>query len=50
MMLFGFSNALVSLQGYINKILTEKLDIFEIVYLGYILIYLNKTDHVDAVW
>ena len=34
-------NAPVSFQGYINKILAEKLDIFVIVYLDDILIY-NK--------
>ena len=36
---FRFSNALASFQGYINKILAEKLDIFVIVYLDNILIY-----------
>ena len=38
-MLFGLSNALTSFQDYINKILTEKLDIFLVVYLDDILIY-----------
>ena len=38
-MLFGLSNALASFQGYINKILIEKLDIFVIVYLDNIFIY-----------
>ena len=38
-MLFGLSNALASFQGYIKKILAEKLDIFVIVYLDDILIY-----------
>ena len=37
--LFGLSNAPTSFQGYINKILAEKLDIFIIVYLDDILIY-----------
>ena len=49
---FGLSNAPASFQGYINKILTEKLDIFVIVYLDDILIY-NKDPsqaHVNAVW
>ena len=38
---FGLSNALASFQGYINKILTEKLDIFIVVYLDDILIYIK---------
>ena len=38
-MLLGLSNTLASFQGYINKILVEKLDIFVIVYLEYMLIY-----------
>ncbi len=36
---FGLSNTLASFQGYINKILAEKLDIFVVVYLDDILIY-----------
>ena len=36
---FGLYNALASFQGYINKILAEKLYIFVIVYLDDILIY-----------
>ena len=36
---FGLSNAPASFQGYINKILTEKLDIFIIVYLDDVFIY-----------
>ena len=36
---FGLSNAPASLQGYINKILAKKLDVFVIVYLDNILIY-----------
>ena len=36
---FSLSNAPASFQGYINKILAEKLDIFVIVYLYDILIY-----------
>ena len=38
-MFFGLTNALASFQGYINKILAEKLDIYVIVYLDDILIY-----------
>ena len=48
---FGLTNAPTSFQGYINKILAEKLDIFVIVYLDDILIY-TKDDgngHVAAV-
>ena len=49
---FGLSNAPASFQGYINKILAAKLNIFIIIYLDDILIY-NKNlgqGHVDAVW
>ena len=51
-MSFGLSNAPASFQGYINKILVEKLDIFVIVYLNDILIYTEDPGqaHVDAVW
>ena len=37
----GFFNAPATFQGYINKILVEKLDIFIIVYLNNILIYIK---------
>ena len=47
---FGLTNAPASFQGYINKILAEKLDIFVIVYLDDILIYTdNDKSHVTAV-
>ena len=48
---FRLFNALVSFQGYIIKILVEKLDIFVIVYLDNILIYTKDPGqpHVDAV-
>ena len=51
MMPFGLSNAPTSFQGYINKILTEKLNIFIIVYLDDILIYTENQGrgHVEAV-
>lgn len=39
MILFGLSNIPVSFQNYVNKILSEKLDIFLIVYLNNIFIY-----------
>ena len=49
---FGFSNALVTFQGYVNKILAEKFDIFVIVYLDDILIYTKNLGqpHVEAVY
>ena len=48
--LFGLSNNLASFQGYINKILAEKLDVFIIVYLDDILNYTKdeSQDHVKA--
>ena len=50
-MLFGLLNAPASFQGYINKILAKKLDIFVIVYLDNIFIYTEYPGqpHVDAV-
>ena len=36
---FGLFNALANFEGYINKILAKKLDIFIIVYLNDIFIY-----------
>ena len=49
---FGLTNILASFQEFINKIFTEKLDIFIIVYLNDILIYTNDDGdaHVAAVW
>ena len=51
MMPFGLSNALASFQGYINKILVEKLDVFVIVYLDNILIFTEDAGqaHVKAI-
>ena len=48
---FKLSNTLASFQGYINKILAEKLDIFIIVYLDDIFIYIEDPGqgHVKAV-
>ena len=48
---FGLSNAPATFQGYVNKILAEKLDVFVIVYLDDILIYTEDPGqlHVDAV-
>ena len=50
-MLFGLSNTLSTFQGYVNKILDEKLDIFVIIYLDDILIYIEdlRQPHVKAV-
>ena len=50
-MLFGLSNAPATFQGYVNKILAEKLDVFVIVYLDDILIYTKNPGqpHVDAI-
>ena len=48
---FGLSNAPATFQGYVNKLLAEKLDIFVIVYLDDILIYTknSRQPHVEAV-
>lgn len=48
---FGLSNAPASFQGYVNKFLAEKLDIFFIVYLDDSLIYTKDPGqpHVEAV-
>ena len=39
MILFSLTNILATFQGYINKILIEKLNIFIIVYLDKIFFY-----------
>lgn len=44
-MLFGLSNNPVSFQVYVNKILAKKLDIFVIIYLNNILIYIEEPGH-----
>ena len=48
---FGLSNAPATFQGYINKILAEKFDIFVIVYLDDILIYTKdpRQPHVEVI-
>ena len=49
---FGLTNVTASFPGYINKILTKKLDIFVIMYLDNILTYNddNGDGYVIAVW
>ena len=51
-MLFGLTNTLASFQRYINKIFAKKVDIFVIVYLDNILIYIDDdgNSHVAATW
>ena len=41
-MLFGLTKIPASFQEYINKIFAEKLDIFIIIYLDNILIYIDN--------
>ena len=50
-MLLGLTNASASFQGYIYKIFVEKLDIFVIIYLDNILIYIKDdgNGHIAAV-
>ena len=49
---FGLSSIPATFQGYINKILAEKLNIFVVVYLDNILIYTKdpKQPHVEAIY
>lgn len=49
--LFGLFNAFASFQDYINKIFAEKLNIFIIIYLDNILIYIKDIDqpHIVAI-
>ena len=51
-MLFSQTNILGSFQSYVNKIFVEKLDIFVIVYLDDIFIYIKDLGqgHVKAIW
>ncbi len=50
-MSFGLSIAPATFQSYINKILVEKLDVFVMVYLDDILIYIESEgkEHVEGV-
>ena len=49
---FGLSNTLATFQRYVNKIMAEKLDIFVIVYLDNILIYIKDPSqpYIEAVY
>ena len=49
---FGLTNIPASFQGLINKILAEKLNIFVIVYLNDISIYIDDdaNGHIAVVW
>lgn len=47
---FGLSNTSASFEGYINKILAEKLDIFVIVNLDNILIYTDEVIYINSIW
>ncbi len=49
---FRLTNISAIFQGYINKILAEKLYVFMIVYLDDIFIYIEseKEEHMEAVW
>ena len=48
---FGLTNITATFQGYINKVLAEKLDVFVIVYLDDILIYIKNKgeEHIEVV-
>ena len=49
-MLFGLTNAFATFQGFVNKILIERLDLFVIVYLNDIVIYFkDEAQHVENV-
>ena len=50
-MSFELFNTPASFQGYINKTLVKKLDIFDIIYLDNIFIYIDyqSQDHVETV-
>ena len=48
----SLTNALATFYNHINKILAEKFDVFIIVYLNDILIYIKnkRKKHMEAVW
>ena len=41
-MFFRLTNVLATFQGYINKILIKKLNVFVIIYLDHIFIYIEN--------
>ena len=51
-MLFRLTNTPATFQGYINKILAKKLNVFVIVYLDNIFIYTKSKskEYVQAIW
>ena len=51
-MLFRLSNVPVSFQGYNNRIFAEKIDIFVIVYLDNIFIYMKDLSqaNINNIW
>ena len=52
MISFDLTNVSESFQGFLNKILAEKLDIFVIVYLDDIFIYTKdlEKNYIKAIW
>lgn len=50
-MFFGLTNTLAIFQGYINRILVKKLNVFVIMYFNDILIYTKskEEEHVQAI-
>ena len=52
MMTFRLLNTPANFQDYINKILTKKLNVFVIIYLDNMLIYIKDTGraYVNAIW
>ena len=51
-MLYAFFNVSATFQGYVHKILAEKLDVFVIAYLDNILIYIKNQgqSYVEAIY
>ncbi len=49
---FGLTNAPAMFQGYISKILAEKLNVFVIICPNDILIYTEseRKEHTEAIW